>query len=59
NIFDFFIVAVSVSESLVSYWAQAASDEPAEADGSNAQQLFASLLRLARALRGVRVVRLF
>eukprot|EP00439_Symbiodinium_sp_Y106_P048687 s2778_g6.t1 len=59
NIFDFCIVAVSVSESLINFWAEAVSDGPSETDGSNAQQLFASLLRLARALRGIRVVRLF
>ncbi|CAE7879744.1 cac [Symbiodinium microadriaticum] len=59
NIFDFCIVAVSVGESLINFWAEAVSDDPSEMDGSNAQQLFASLLRLARALRGIRVVRLF
>ena len=55
NIFDFIIVALSVVETMVDWWAQSISSSP---DGSNSFRVMRAL-RLARTLRGVRIIRLF
>ncbi|CAE7255292.1 Scn11a [Symbiodinium pilosum] len=54
NLFDFFIILVSVLETVLEFWAQTSSTSQVSASHLR----FARAVRLARALRGIRVMRL-